>query len=125
MATYEQSSTGQAAFLPTSPKVLVTEDPFVSSFLRAVLQRFGYEVVIADAERAVALVRRGAGVDVVITNRPDLFLEFAQTVHLLYIAASPDMDLAAQFPDCRALRKPFRNDELLAAVDKLAHPVLP
>ena len=106
--------------------ILVAEDPFVSSFLRTMLQRHGHKVVIGEAVHASELLRQGSIVaDVVITNQPDVFLESAGKIHLLYLAATPDFHLASQFPDCRVLRKPFRNDELLEAVNSLAHSVIP
>ena len=61
----------------------------------------------------------------VITNRPEVFLEFAGMLPMLYIAAAPDQDLASKFAICRVLRKPFRNDDLLAAVEQLADSVVP
>lgn len=119
-------SFAEPALLPPVCTILVAEDPFVSSFLRTVLQRHGHTVVIADAARVSDLLQRDSvSADVVITNRPDLFLEFAPRIHLLYIAATPDFDLASQFPMCRVLRKPFRNDELLEAVDDLAQSAIP
>jgi hypothetical protein len=39
---------------------------------------------------------------------------------MLYIAASPDPEVALRFQVCRVLPKPFRYEELLAAVDDLA-----
>ena len=45
-------------------------------------------------------------------NEPELLA--AKAVALAF-------NLAAQFPTCRVLRKPFRNDELLEAVELLAH----
>jgi len=104
--------------------VLVVEDPFVSAFLRTVLQRHGHKVVLAEACRARDLLLHESFMpDVIVSNRPEIFLEFAGAVHLLYIAAAPDGGLAAQFPHCRVLRKPFRNEDLLEAVESLAHAV--
>ena|SRR5271165_6388830 len=106
-------------------KILVAEDPIVSTFLRAVLQRHGHEVVTGEYPEARELVRRGdARNHVVITNRPDVFLPFAETLPVLYIAANPDPALALQFPICRVLRKPFRNGDLLEAVEDLARRVV-
>jgi hypothetical protein len=110
---------------PGSARILVAEDVFVSSFLRMVLQKHGHKVVTGDAARASELIRQGTAADVVITNQPEVFLEFARILPMLYIAASPDPELASQFPICRVLRKPFRNDELLSAVEQLAESVVP
>jgi CheY-like chemotaxis protein len=105
----------------TSATVLVAEDPFINSFLRTVLQRHGYRVVTADQYQGSSLMRAG-GIrpDVVITNKPDVFLPFADDCPMLYIAASPDPELALRFQTCRVLRKPFRYEDLLQAVDELA-----
>jgi hypothetical protein len=105
----------------TSATVLVAEDPFINSFLRTVLQRHGYRVVTTDQYQGSNLVRTG-GVqpDVVITNKPEAFLPFAEGRPMLYIAASPDPELALRFQTCRVLRKPFRYEDLLEAVDDLA-----
>ena len=105
----------------TSATVLVAEDPFINSFLRTVLQRHGYRVVTTDQYQGSNLVRTG-GVqpDVVITNKPEAFLPFAEGRPMLYIAASPDPELALRFQTCRVLRKPFRYEDLLEAVDELA-----
>ena len=129
MALYSES---QAAPPPNllrrqaSVRILVAEDPFVGTFLRTVLQKHGHKVVTSDAVRATELLREGAiAADVVITNQPDAFLEFAGTQPILYIAASPDAGLASQFAICRVLRKPFRNEELLETVEQLAGSVVP
>jgi hypothetical protein len=91
-----------------------------------VLQRHGHEVVIDEATHASELLLHGdVAADLVITNQPDLFLDLAGRVRLLYIAAVPDIDLASRFSRCRVLRKPFRNDDLLSAVEDLAHSDIP
>jgi len=128
MRNYSVSS-GPPPFLPgksPSADILVVEDPFVSTFLRAVLQKHGHKVVIGEAVRASELLgQRSIAPDLVITNTPDLFLQFAGTLPLLYIAANPDPGIASQFPNCRVLRKPFRNGELLEAVEQLVEAVVP
>jgi hypothetical protein len=108
-----------------SVRILVAEDPFVSGFLRAMLQRHGHEVVTCDAARAGSQLAQGTlQVDMVITNQPGAFLPFAGTLAMLYIAANPDPSIALSFPGCRILRKPFRNEELLDAVEELAQRVI-
>ena len=90
------------------------------------LQRRGHEVTISDPERAGQML--GAGTiraHIVITNRPEPFRPLAKTLPILYIAANPDPEVARDFPVCRILRKPFRNEDLLDAVEELAHAVLP
>jgi hypothetical protein len=129
MSIYSQLPSGTPAFLPQGSvcvRILVAEDPFVGSFLRTVLQRRGHKVVTSEAVHASELMREGSiAADVVITNEPEVFLEFASTLPLLYIAANPDPLLISQFPTCRVLRKPFRNDDLLEAVEELAHGATP
>jgi CheY-like chemotaxis protein len=103
-----------------SPVVLISEDPFVAAFVRTLLQRHGYEVVIAAAERGLKLIETGElQTDLVITNTPQVYLPVAGRIHLLYLAAMPDPSLIARFPSARALRKPFSNGELLEAVQFL------
>src|SRR5580692_8306799 len=101
MTMQSESPTGLPEFAPQrlgSAQILVAEDPFVGTFLRTVLQRHGYKVVTGEATRASELLRqRTLTPDIVITNQPSVFLEFAGTLPMLYIAASPDHQLAAQF----------------------------
>jgi hypothetical protein len=124
MPIHSETSSGPPPFLRDSPaRILVAEDPFISNFLRTVLQRHGHMVVTGEPDQASELLRAG-GV-VVITNKPEAFLPFAGTLGLLYIAANPDPELTLQFPACRVLRKPFRNDELLEAVEQLAQLDVP
>jgi DNA-binding response OmpR family regulator len=93
------------------------EAPIVQKFLRAVLEREGYESVEADPQSALEMMKvPGPGVGLVITNSPGMFLPFADHVPLIYIAACPDLDLAARFRSCRVLQKPFHPTELLEAV---------
>ncbi len=106
-------------------RILVAEDPFVSSFLRTVLQRRGHTVITCEASYASQLLSQGTmSADVVITNTPEAFLSFAGNLHMLYIAANPDLEMAEHFATCRILRKPFRNTELLEAVEGLADTVV-
>jgi hypothetical protein len=123
------SPSGPPPFLPQEPActdILVSEDPFVSNFLRVVLQKHGHKVVIGAVGRASELLIQGTiAPALVITNNPEAFLPFAHNLPMLYIAANPDSDLVKQFPNCRVLRKPFRNEELLEAVEELSHSVLP
>jgi hypothetical protein len=106
----------------TTTRILVAEDPFINSFLRTVLARHGHNVVVGEPYHSSDLLLGGSiTADVVITNTPQAFLSFADSLPVLYIAASPDPDVAARFRTCRVLRKPFRNDDLLEAVEELAH----
>jgi hypothetical protein len=129
MAIQSESPSGSSAFIterPHSVNILVAEDPFVSSFLRMILQRRGHKVECREPAHASAMLReRSVSADVVITNTPEAFVGFAATLPLVYTAANPDLDLAERFSHCRVLRKPFRNDELLVAVEDLAQSVVP
>ena len=101
-------------------RILVAEDPFINSFIKTLLHRQGHKVVTSESSQACELLHSGElTVDLVITNCPGLFLEFADTLPLIYIAACPDPDMAALFRTCRVLRKPFRNEELREAVQDL------
>ena len=84
------------------------------------LRRHGHQVVIVEAEHALQLLQSGElDADLVITNLPLVFQPVAAQIRLVYIAAAPDATLAEQFPQCSVLRKPFRNEDLLDAVDHL------
>ena len=101
-----------------SRPIILVEDPFIRSYLRFVLSRRGYSVVESDATRACEMANSNDGI-LVITNAPEPFLPCADKLALVYMAAAPDMELAARFPKCRVLRKPFAPDELVKAVEGL------
>ena len=104
-----------------STVVLISEDPFIAAFVRTLLHRSGFEAVGTTAERGLELIETGAlRAEVVITNTPQVFLPVADRIHLLYLAAMPDLSLIAPFPSAIALRKPFSNGDLLEAVQSLA-----
>jgi hypothetical protein len=112
---------------PSNGVVLIVEDPFVCKFVSTVLARRGYDCVEARLERGIERLRSGEPrAALVITNTPEPFLPFAQSIPLLYMAAFPDEDLAARFSRCLTLPKPFLNEILVAAVEELASsPVAP
>ena len=102
----------------------MVEDPFVADFLRTILQRKGYRVMPMDADDGVNLLRAGdRSIDLLITNLPAVFTEFAELVPLLYLAAFPDLDAALPFRASRVLRKPFHPEQLLSCVEQLLLPV--
>jgi hypothetical protein len=104
--------------------ILVAEDPFINHFLRTVLQRRGYQVVTTDHHQGSDLMRTGqVKADVIITNKPEMFLPFGEDLPMLYIAANPDPEVALCFHSCRVLRKPFRYEDLLQLVDELKKSV--
>jgi hypothetical protein len=100
--------------------VLVVDDPLVRSFIRTLLERYGYTVVEANLARGLELVRtRETPVDILITNQPVPFAECGRDLALLYVAAWPEEPLARPFHRWRALRKPFKPQELLLALEDL------
>jgi CheY-like chemotaxis protein len=105
----------------TPTTILVAEDPFINTFLRTVLQRRGHKVVTSDPAQGSDLMRTGeVKADLVITNKPEAFLPFAEQLPILYIAATPDPARVECFHACRMLRKPFRSEDLLEAVEELS-----
>ena len=98
--------------------IILVEDPFIRNYLRFLLARHGYSVLDTDSSRACESLRSD-GVNVVITNEPEPFVSVANQVAVIYLSTSPDMDLAARFKSCQIVRKPFRPEELLAAVRQL------
>ncbi len=100
--------------------VAVIEDPFIRKLLRDILTRRGYRVVGYSVQQALDLLGTGTEpVSLVITNAPAEFLRFAQGMPVLYLSAAPDPELAACFPSCRCVRKPFQAEELIEAVKEL------
>jgi len=103
--------------------IAICEDPFIRRLVRDVLTRRGYRVIGTDVEETVEMLRSGEGqVGLVITNCPGDFVDFADTLPMLYMAAAPDETVAAQFRACRTLQKPFSNQCLLEAVGDLVDP---
>ena len=100
--------------------IAVCEDPFVRKLVRDVLSRRGYRVIGTDVHQAVDLIRSGEEqVSLVITNNPEEFMDFAETLPILYMAAAPDEAIASQFRACLTLRKPFTTQDLVDAVGAL------
>lgn len=100
--------------------VVVVEDPLVSNLVRAVLQRHGYQVKLAQPQEAAGLLASpDSGVRVLVTNSPRTFLEFADRVPLLYLSSAPDILLRAAFSSCQVVLKPFAPDDLVRGVAAL------
>jgi DNA-binding response OmpR family regulator len=100
--------------------IAIVEDAIVGRFLRLLLQRQGYRVIVSDAGEATDLL--GASycqVGLLITNRPEIFKQFGEQVAVLYLAAVPDPGLVRDFRRSRALAKPFVPEELLECVREL------
>jgi CheY-like chemotaxis protein len=104
----------------TPGKVLLVEDPFVRGFLKFILRREGYDVLDAPADRALELIERNpSAICLIVTNSPAVFLPVCGRLPLIYLAAAPDPLLAAFFPRCRCLRKPFQPEDFVDAVHAL------
>ena len=118
--TLEQAIPGHSARDVRPPpewSILVVEALIVQKFVRVVLEREGYAPVDALPQSALEMLKQSpSAVGLVITNAPGMFLPFAEQVPLIYLAACPDLDLAARFRSCRVLQKPFHPAELLEAV---------
>ena len=100
--------------------VVVVEDPLVSKLVRAVLQRHGYEVKLADRNEAAALLATPeSNIDALVTNQPADFLEYSDRIPLLYLTSAPDFTLEAAFRACRVVTKPFAPEDLARAVGAL------
>jgi len=105
-----------------SGTVLVVEDPFV----RSLLERRGYRVWEADIATGLSILSSGEhDIRILITNNPSAFAEVARTIPLVYMAAFPVEALAAPFQHWRALRKPFKPDQLLRAIQELLNEMPP
>lgn len=104
--------------------IVIVEDPFIRRLVRSVLGRSGHDVIESDAQEAYRLAAREPGfVKLFITNKPDVFEHLEQTVPILYLATSPDWDLASRFKKLRVLQKPFHARDLLEAVTAVTNPV--
>ncbi|HEV3333214.1 MAG TPA: hypothetical protein VG096_19640 [Bryobacteraceae bacterium] len=108
--------------VPQKEKALVVvEDVLVSKLVRTVLQKHGYSVVTVGPSEAAGLLRsENAPNEILLTNAPSHFLEFADKIPLLYLTSSPDPEMEFAFRSCRVVRKPFAPHELVAAVEKLS-----
>jgi len=105
---------------PIDGRILIVEDPFVTGFLRSVLEKNGFSVVCARPEPALDLLRSGQmRCELLITNRPSPFAEVGERMPLLYLSACPDPDQVSSFRTWLSLTKPFPPRELLEAVGDL------
>ena len=75
-------------------------------------------------QHGLAALRDGTQeVQLLITNVPSAFTEFAGWVPLLYLAALPDLSLVSPYRNSRVLSKPFHPDHLLASAQELVRPL--
>ena len=102
---------------PISDLILIVEERSVARLVKSILTKAGHKALDTDAPDALRLIAQSeCGVKLVITNRPQCF---AGAVPLLYLAATPDWELAQSAPRLRILRKPFRAKDLVVAVEEL------
>ena len=100
--------------------VVVVEDNLVANLVRAVLLKHGYSVVVAGPKEAAERLRKlGDRSEILLTNSPTCFLEFATRVPLVYLTSSPDSELGAAFRTHRIVHKPFLPSNLIEAVEEL------
>src|SRR5215813_9006340 len=100
--------------------IAVCEDPFIRKLVRDILTRRGYRVIGTGVEEALEMLRSGSEtLSIVITNNPAEFMEFSDTLPVLYMAAAPDEGVASRFRTCRTLQKPFSTQNLLSALSDL------
>ena len=100
--------------------ILVVEDLFIFQYLDRLLTPHGYVVTRAGARQAADALGSGeSGVNLLISNAPEEFLEFAERIPLVYLSSTPDPSVAARFRACRTVRKPFRQQTLLEAIEEL------
>lgn len=107
----------------TPRAALIVEDPLIRKFVGGILKSKGFAVVEAELDEALRTLRDTPdAVSLLVTNAPAHFLEFAETLPVLYDAAFPDPALAARFRRCLTLRKPFHPCDLAARAVELAQP---
>ncbi len=105
---------------PQSGVIIVVEDASIRRLVKNVLGREGHDVIESDAQQALRLVETGeAPVKLLITNRPQAFAHLDGFVPVLYMASTPDWELASRMRRLRVLQKPFRTKDLLQAVGEI------
>jgi CheY-like chemotaxis protein len=101
--------------------LVVVEDVLVSKLVRAVLQKHGYAVATVEESEAAGILRSATSPnEILLTNAPAQFLEFAEKIPLLYLTSSPDPEMQGAFRSCQVVRKPFAPKDLVEAVEKLS-----
>jgi DNA-binding response OmpR family regulator len=100
--------------------IVIVEDPSISRLVKNVLRREGREVVVTGAEHALSLMEQcDSRVKLLITNRPQEFARLDGFVPVLYLASTPDWELAARTRGLRVLQKPFQTKDLVEAVGEI------
>jgi CheY-like chemotaxis protein len=113
-------SRGTRNDLTSMGTVLVVEDALVSKLVRVVLLRHGYQVDLASPQEAASILAKpNCPVQVLVTNKPEEFLEFSDRVPLLYLTSAPDPLFTTAFRSCCVVMKPFIPEELVRALGSL------
>ena len=101
--------------------MVVVEDATIATLIRTLLRRERYTVIITSTANALLLLRQPEGFcGILLTNTPEDFQEFANTVRLLYLSGAPNPRFQQLFRRCRVVSKPFGRAELVAALKQLA-----
>jgi len=99
-------------------QVLIVEDPLVRRLIGGILKRSGFSVIEAGTVRAIEMLEgEKEEVALLVTNVPEHFLKWSQTVALVYVASFPDPSKAGKFRRCRMLPKPFHPQALTDAAN--------
>jgi hypothetical protein len=97
--------------------IIVIEDLFIRKFLRCALARVGFRTVEMDAPAARDFVRDGAHVKALITNKPEVCVDWASEIPLVYTTSCPDPDAMRGFTRGLVLQKPFHAHQLVEALE--------
>jgi hypothetical protein len=115
------SRTTAPAHSAKAQSVLVVEDPLVCKLIGGILQRVGYHVTEAELRCGIGHLRNQVErFSLLITNSPAAFLEFAEAVPVIYVAAIPDPEIARRFRRCAMLSKPFLPSRLVELAREMA-----
>jgi hypothetical protein len=105
--------------------ILVIEDAFIRKFLSCALARAGFLPVEMEVPAAADFVRSGGvPVKALITNKPEVCVEWASGIPLVYTTSCPDPDAMRGFTRGRVLQKPFHAHQLLDALNEVGSAVV-
>jgi hypothetical protein len=113
------SAFAQCLGIQSKPTLVIVEQPMIAKLIQTMLRREDYQVIVTVPANAAAILGQPQGF-LLVTNRPEDFLEFAATARLLYLSGTPDLEIPQRFHRCRVVRKPFGPSELIAAIKELA-----
>jgi len=105
--------------------IIVIEDAFIRKFLHCALERAGFRAVEMEALAAADFVRSGgAPVKALITNKPEVCVQWASGIPLVYTTSCPGPDAMQGFTRGRVLQKPFHAHQLLDALNEVGSAVV-